>query len=270
MFQEKIISFFYLKIFVVVFFVLVLGSIIFRVVDEIVESSFRNNSFSVLIVSKDSKFISVSKSDKSSVFLALGDIRSYVKGKKPLEASFALGIPIDAMIVDPHPPQNLAEFASSKGQWRMIWGGESIVYKNLNRYDVIKMAGAINSSIKDNKTELRVNIFNQEEMKEKVSGKLADSEIINTPLTVEIDNATDVNGLGSDLALILSKRGYNIISVKTSTESDNSYIAYPDSPNEFVTTLHELTRFPIVKMKKSQAADVTIFLGDDLDAMLSP
>ena len=107
-------------------------------------------------------------------------------------------------------------------------------------------------------------------MKEKVDDKLVDSQIANTPLTLEIDNGTNINGLGGLLAIILAKRGYNVISVKTSTESDNSYIAYPEKPDNFVNSIQTLTRFPIIKMKKSQAADVTLFLGEVLDAMLSP
>lgn len=270
MFQEKIASFFYLKIFAIIFLIVIVGSIIFKVGEEVITSAFSNNSFSVLIVSKDSKFISINKSDKSAVFLALGDIRQFVKGKKPIEASFALGIPIDAMLVDDNPPVNLSDFASSKNQLRLIRGGEKIVYKNLNRYDIMKIAGAINASAKDNRTEIRVNLFNQNEMREKVDNRLVDSKIANIPLTLEIDNGTNINGLGSLLAIILSKRGYNVISVKTSTESDNSYIAYPEKPDDFVNSIRTLTRFPILKTRKSQAADVTLFLGEDLDAMLSP
>lgn len=270
MFQEKITSFFYLKIFFVIFVILVIGSIVFKVEQEVATSTFLNNSFAILIVSKDSKYISVNKKDKSAVFLALGDIRQFVKGKKPIESSFALGIPIDAMLIDNNPSANLVEFASAKSQWRLIWGGDKIAYKNLNRYDIVKIAGAINASSKDNRTEIRVNLFDQDEMKKMLGNNLIDSEIANRPLTIEIDNGTNINGLGNLLAIILAKKGYNVISVKTGTEPDNSYIAYPDTPDNFVNSLHTLTRFPIIKEKKSQASDVTIFLGGDLDAMLSP
>lgn len=269
MFQEKIAAFFYLKIFLLIFLILVIGSLIFKVVEEVVDSSFTNNSFSVLIVSKDSKYITVNKKDKSAVFLAVGDIRNFVKGKKPIEATFALGIPIDAMLIDNNPPVNLAEFSSSKNQWRLIVG-DRVVYKNLNRYDILKIAGAIKAAPQDNKTEVRVNLFNQEEMKEKVDGKLSDSTIVNTPLTIEIDNGTSINGLGNLFAIILARKGYNVISVKTANNSDNSYIAYPENPSDATKQLITLTRFPFLKTKKSQAADITIFLGDDLDAMLSP
>ncbi len=269
MFQEKIVSFFYLKIFLLLFVVLVLGSICYKFFDEIINSSFKNNSFSVLIVSKDSKFISVSKKDKTAVFLALGDMRQFVKGKKPIEATFALGIPIDSILIDNHSPVNLSDFSSSKNQWRLIVG-DKIVYKGLNRYDILKLSGAVNSSAKDNRTELRLNLFSQEDLKEKLDDKLTDSTIVNTPLTIEIDNGTDINGLGNLFAIILARRGYNVISVKTANSSDNSYIAYPGKADEFVQQLKTLTRFPLLQTKKSQAADVTIFLGDDLDAMLSP
>lgn len=269
MFQEKITSFFYLKVFALIFIVLVVGSIIFKVADEIINSSFRYNSYSLLIVSGDTKYISVDRQGKSATFLALGDIRSFVKGKKPIEASFALGIPINAIIVDNYPPQNLSDFSSAKKIWRLVWG-QGVAFKNINKFDLFKLSNAINTAIKDNRAEVRLNIFNQKEVKEKIGDKLSDSSVINVAYTVEIDNGTNINGLGNLMAGILSRRGYNVISVKTSTESGNSFIAYPDKKNAYVESLSALTQFPIVKEKKSQAADITIFLGDDLDAMLSP
>lgn len=269
MFQEKITSFFYLKVFLLIFIVLVAGSIIYRVVDEVVNSTYRYNSYSLLIVSKDTKYISVDKDGKSAVFLALGDIRSFVKGKKPIEASFALGIPVDAIITDNNPPQNLIGFSSTKNIWRMVVG-QGITFKNINRFDIFKLSSAVNTAVKDNRVEVRLNIFNQKEVKEKIANNLADSKVVNAAYTIEIDNGTNINGLGNLMAGILSKRGYNIISVRTSTQPDNSYIAYPEKKNEYVESLSSLTQFPIVKEKKSQAADITIFLGDDLDAMLSP
>lgn len=267
--NEKIVSFFYLKIFLLTALVLVVGSIIARIGYEFLDSQFRNNSFSLLIVSKDSKLISVDKSANSAVFLALGDIGRFVKGKKPIEASFALGIPIDAIIISSNPPQNLSDFTATGYQMRILFDVAKTSYKNLDRYDVLRLASAIRNSPKDNRTEMRVNLFDEHTMKESVGNLLQDSQLINMPLTIEIDNGTSVNGLGNDLALILGRRGFNVISVKTSNDKGNSYIAYPGNSNQYVNTLKGLTRFSLIDTKKSQAADITIFLGDDLDALLS-
>lgn len=267
--NEKIVSFFYLKIFFMIVMSLVIGSIIARIGYEILDSQFHDNSFSLLIVSKDSKFISVDKSSNSAVFLALGDIGKFVKGKKPIEASFALGIPVNAIIVSNATPQNLTQFTSTGYQMRLLFDVSKTSYKNLDRYDILKLASTIRNSPKDNRVEMRVNLFDEHAMKERVGNLLQDSQLINMPLTIEIDNGTTINGLGNDLALILARRGFNVISVKTSNENGNSYIAYAGATNAYVSTLKGLTKFPVLKMNKSQAADITIFLGDDLDALLS-
>jgi hypothetical protein len=270
MFQDRIASFFYLKIFILIVIALVLGSVVFRITSEIIGSTFKNNTFSLLIVSKDSKLIFVDKNGKSVMFLALGDIRPFVKGKSTLEASFALGIPINGMIIDNKSPVNISDFITSGNELRLIFSGDNLIFKNLNRYDIYKLANAIRRSLKDNNLEVRVNLFDQKEMKEKVGEGFKDSVINNMPYTIEINNGTNVNGLGSVLAVILAREGYNIIAVKSSNDKSNSFIAYPSDRNLFTNSLFGLTGFSQKKATVSQSADVTIFLGEDLDAMLSP
>jgi hypothetical protein len=267
--KENIISFFYLKIFFLFVVLLIIGAVIYKLSAEITGGSFKNNSFSILIVAKESKIIYVDKNDRRALFLAVGDIEKFVKGKNPLEASFALGVPINAILVDKNPPQNLQAFTDADNEMRLVFGQE-VVFKNLNRYDVHKFIGAIKAANKDNRQEIRIDLFDQKQMKEKLEEAFTDSAIRNQDITIQIDNGTTINGLGSILALILAKEGYNVIAVRTATSDVSSYIAYDDEINTYVQSLHGLTDFPIKKGKVSPAADVTIFLGDDVDAMLSP
>lgn len=269
MFQDKIVSFFYLKIFIAVVILLIVGSVIVRIGNEILQSSFRNNSFALLIVAKDSKIIFVDKASKSALFLAIGDMRSFVKGKGPIESSIALGIPINAMIFDDKPPVNLKEFASSSNVSRLVFGGDNLVFKNIDKYDIYKLANAVNGSLSDNTHEIRINIFNQDQMKEKVGDLFKDSVINNMEYTIEVENGTSIDGLGTEVAGILTRLGYNVIAVRTSTKNSNSFIAYPGKHDSYMDSLSGLLEFQIKKEKVSQSADVTVFLGDDLDSMLS-
>lgn len=267
--KENITSFFYLKIFILLVIVTIIGAVIYRVGSEITGASFKNNSFSVLIVSKDSKIIYVDKRSRSATFLAVGDVERFVKGKGPLEASFALGMPINAMIVDKNPPQNLASFTDSQNEMRLLFE-QNVVFKNLNRYDIHQFMNAIKSADKDRRLEVRLNLFDQDQVKEKIGDAFLDSAIRNQDMTIQIDNGTTINGLGGILAMILGKEGYNVIAVRTGQPDVFSYIAYDKEPNDYIKSLQALTGFPIKKMSVSPAADVTIFLGDDVDAMLSP
>ncbi len=269
MLPERIASFLYLKIFFLIVVLVVIGAVIFKLTSEVTGSSFRNNSFSLLIVSKESKLIYVDKEAKNVMFLALGDIERYVKGKNPLEASFALGIPINAILVDKNPPLNLGEFIDPGNEMRLIFG-QNVTFKGLNRYDIYRIANAIRGAGKDSRIELRVNLFDQDQVKEKVGDLFTDSTIRNQDISIQIDNGTTINGLGSILAVILGREGYNVIAVRTARPEISSYIAFDGEHNSYVDSLRGLTKFDIKKEKRSQAADVTIFLGDDIDAMLSP
>ena len=106
-------------------------------------------------------------------------------------------------------------------------------------------------------------------MKEKVGDLFRDSVINNMEYTIEVENGTSVDGLGTETAGILSRLGYNVIAVRTSELRSNSYIAYPDKPDIYINSLAGLTGFDVKKEKVSQSADIMVFLGDDLDSMLS-
>ena len=124
-------------------------------------------------------------------------------------------------------------------------------------------------SVTDNTHEIRLNIFNQDQMKEKVGDLFKDSIINNMDYTVEVDNATSIDGLGTEFAGILNRLGYNVIAVRTSTKSSNSFVAYSGKKDIYINSLIQFTGFEYRQEKVSQAADITVFLGDDLDSMLS-
>ncbi|MDO8270277.1 MAG: LytR C-terminal domain-containing protein [Candidatus Levybacteria bacterium] len=258
----------YLKFFFFIVFLFIVGAVILKIGSEIIQSKFRNNAFSVLYVAKDSKLIYVDKNTKEVLYLSLGDLRKYTKGKNYLGVSFALGLPINAMILDNKPPANISEFITSQNEWRLIFDG-NVTLKNMNRYDIHKVIDAMRSALKDNRTEERVDIFSKEDMK-KIEEHFVDSAINNVQYTIEIENGTSINGLGNQLATILGKEGFNVIAVRTARAEIASYVAYPEEENIYVNSLIGLTGFDYKKEKISPAADITIFLGDDLEAMLSP
>lgn len=267
MLQEKSQTYKYLWIFFVIVILLIIFAVIFRIIKEIQESAFTNNSFSVLIVSKDSKLIYVDKAQGKVLFLALGDVERFVKGKNTLEATFSLGIPINGIIYDENPPVNIDHFVSTKNEIRLLFDGK-VEYKNMNKLDVVKLIGALKDSNKDNKKEVRVNIFEEKAIKD-LEEDFVDSVIRNSGLTIEIDNGTSINGLGNLLALILSKQGYNVVAVRTAQPNITSFIAFNEEESVTTNSLLDLTGFSFRKEKVSKAADITIYLGEDVDAMLS-
>lgn len=269
MFQDRIVGFFYLKIFLLIVLLLIIGSVVFKIIAEVHDSKFTTNTFSVLMVAADSKLVFVDKTTKRANFYAIGDIRKIVRGKDQLGASLALGVPVDAMIIDKKFPSNIAELSTSETQWRLIFDSQPF-FKNMDRYDVYKFVSAVKDSIKDNRVEKRINLFDDKKRKELLKDQFKDSVINNMSYTIEINNGTKINGLGGDLAYILGQQGFNVIAVRSVNESASSYVAFPGAKDMYIDTLINLTGFEFKHEQISQTADVTIFLGDDLEAMLSP
>lgn len=77
--KENPASISYIKIFLVLLVILIIASFSFRFYSLITSSSFRNNSFSILYISKDVKLISVNDDEKSVVFLSIGDVENIIK-----------------------------------------------------------------------------------------------------------------------------------------------------------------------------------------------
>lgn len=266
--QERLVSFLYLKIFLTIFTLIILGSVAAKVIYEVVSSSFTTNSFSVLYIAKDSKIIYIDQKARRSVFIAIGDIKDKIKGKDTLSSGIILGIPIHGVIIDNNPPANTSEFSSFSNMSSIAFGNRAAL-KDMNRFDVYKFAAALRSIPEDNRVEKRVNILTSEGVKN-VSEDFSDTVILNDSKTVEIQNGTSINGLGSDLAYIFSLQGFNVISVKTAESETTSHIAYPGEEDVFTSSVKILTGFDLEKKRLSQAADVTVFLGDDIEAMLLP
>lgn len=268
MFQDKVPGFYYLAIFIIMVILSVIGVSVYRLVNEFQTSTFKNNSYSLLIVSDDSKLIYIDKEEKSVLFLALGDISKFVKGKNTLEVTFALGIPVNGIIYDKNPPQNLDAFVNSGNEFRLVFGNDTQL-KSINRYDLYKLIAAVKSSIKERREEIRIDLFDQESMK-KIDKYFVDSAVRNSSQTIEIDNGTKINGLGNLLALILTKQGYNVIAVRNAKAKSFSYISSREEKSKVVDSLVDLTSFERKNEKASPASDITIFLGDDVESMLTP
>lgn len=266
--KDSYVTFFYLKIFLIICGLLLVGSLVAKVIYEVASSRFSTNSFSVLVVSKNSKLIFVDKAAKEALYISIGDIRPLVKGKNNLGASLALGVPVNGMIVDESSDKNLSEFASFKNTLQMVFASE-VLLKNMNRFDAYKVITAINSTPHDNRVEERVDLTKKEDV-EKIERHLIDSFINKSTYTIQIDNGTKINGLGGEVAKVLTKQGYNVVAVRNAQPSLTSYISYNGKRDAYINSLLGLTGFEFREEKRSPEADITIFLGDDLEAMLLP
>lgn len=270
--KESTISFLYLKIFFLVVISIIVLSVFYRLGSVVFNSSFKNNSFSILYISKESKIISVDKKMGTVSYLSVGNIKNLVKGKSPFAASIVLGVPINGIMYDTDNNLNpdFKGFISLKNELRLLFGFGT-VFKNMNEYDIYKVMSIARMAVKDNTRVLEVNLQNEKSVKENITDNFKDSSIQDARYTVEIANGTKINGLANSVAAVLTHLGYNVVFLHTvkGYYNDNSYVGFEFSKNSFVDSLLNFTAFSEKKKTLSSSADVTIYLGSDLEAQFN-
>lgn len=268
--KENPASISYIKIFLVLLVILIIASFSFRFYSLITSSSFRNNSFSILYISKDVKLISVNDDEKSVVFLSIGDVENIIKGKSTFVASVALGVPINGIIYDAdiEKSPDLSDFVNFGNELRLITN-TNIKYQNLNKFDLHKVFSIARDADKDNITKLKVDLIKGDfsELEE----VFIDKTVRDSQHTIEVINGTQINGLAGSVASMLMKRGYNVIFLNTlpADYGDSSYIGYEFERDFFIDSVSKLTKFEENNKTVSKTADVTIYLGADLESQFN-
>ena len=270
--KEPNASFFYLKIFFLAVFAVIVFSVLYRLGSVVINSSFKNNAFSILYISKESKIISVDKKRGTVSYLSVGNVKNLVKGRSPFAASVVLGVPINGIMYDTDHNLNpdFKEFTSLKNELRLLFSFGT-VFKNMNEYDVYKVMSIARMAGKDNKRVLKVNLRNEKSVKENITDNFKDSSILDSRLTVEIVNGTNINGLANSVAAVLTHLGYNVVFLHTvkGFYNDSSYVSFEIDKNSYVSSLIDFTAFSEKKKTLSSSADVTIYLGSDLESQFN-
>jgi len=94
------------------------------------------------------------------------------------------------------------------------------------------------------------------------SNLLTDNEISNENVTIQVINATDIPGLGGNVAQILSLMGANIVEVSTALNAqDNSKIQYYGGQTYTLQKIAGLLGFPVSKLSTQPIANIVITLG---------
>lgn len=267
-------SFSYLKFFFLLIAVIFFGAIIFNVVWEIKSKEFVGNTFRILYLGQDPYIAQADKKEKAIFFAKIQNYEDDLRGKNRLEASIMLGVPIDAMIIPKRKLDNeydLEKFFSMGSQWRFLTATNSYFYKNLNKYDIFEFYSVSRSAPRENRKEEGIDFSNSgKAIRVEMSEPFKDKAIAESGLTIEVINGTDINGLGERVSRMLSNGGYDVVSVSSeSKESDSYIISRIEKKGEFTDRLVRLFGVPLREESGQKAADVSIYLGKDIENYLS-
>ena len=262
----------YLKIFVVVFVVLVIASLAFKFIKMITDSRLKLSTYTVLIVNSDAYLMQVKNSTHEESILKISRYGQTAKSQSRLSNSIAFGIPIDGEIFDEAnvfngDPQALFNFSNLIS---VFLGGRSLKFTNMNEVDFAKIYTNIGSVTQKNSDSQTLPDFNDAYIKNKdktnnlVYQMFKSQDILNDITSVEIINATEVDGAGAKVAQMLKNAGYNVLAVSSSDKPDKSKIVIRVDNPLLEKRFKLLFNMPIEKMKEQHIADVTIVLGRDL------
>lgn len=243
-----------LAIFFIAFIIgAILLSFFIKVFFLIKTSKFDNgNIFSVYVTNKnENKLISFQKNSNSISVLEIDgrveDIHRQVQ------------VSIEAIYYDPdiRLDKSVSEIISD-----MLFGISSSK-NNLNIIDALRIfsiSKTINSS--DIKTEI-ISINSSDAENDKIiQALLADLNIEEEGLSIEIINMSQEQGVGSRYARLISNMGGNVILVSNGQDKIKSGI-YTQKDSYTAGRIGKILGFPLIKEKVSRIADMAIVIGDN-------
>ena len=210
------------------------------------------NSFSLLVKEREqNQIINFSPKNSSISILTVSGYNNQNLGKVfeiPIDGSFDLQEKVNSKNLSAVLSKNIFNFKTQK---------------NLNFMDFLRLFLFTNT--------VKQNSINEEMITKDVSAQtlisltsslFVDQEILDEKQNIEIINATDIYGLGSRLASLVTNVGGNVILVTTGDIENNSEIQYINETYT-VKRLFQILNFKLVKTEKKSIPDVIIVIGKD-------
>ncbi|OGH06807.1 MAG: hypothetical protein A2171_00040 [Candidatus Levybacteria bacterium RBG_13_35_9] len=237
-----------------VFFIVII-SFVFKVFWVVKESKFDgSNKFNIAVYdSRGAGLISFSPKEKSISILKLED-KNYNNPASELQ------IPIDGYQTFTNKEFNYSNISSN------LFTGMFLAQsrKGMTFLDVLRLA-MYSRTVSSNSTYERklLKQYSQTERSAILSLTFRDPSILTEGKSVEVVNATEVSGLGSRLASLVTNMGGNVVLVSSSENKKNSEIVFFEDEGYTVKKFSDYLGFPKRKSKNRGVADVIIIIGQD-------
>lgn len=220
-------------------------------------STFNSSSYSVLVKAKQPFVLILNKPAEALSIIYLKPL------SKNLQTSVYYGVPIDGVVEHANDvsPDKFLSFNNFIMQFLMPF-----TYQNMNSIDMLKFLNASFGLSHGQRKTYRLHLLKNGE----VSGLsqsdlldiLKDPDIINEAISIEVVNATSVDGLAGEVALLIKNTGGNVVSV-TSQNSEGTSSISTNSDSITVERFSHLLQIPVLRSRGSATADIVIVLGED-------
>lgn len=256
---------FYLSIFLLLFSIALIISLVLRGVQLYKDSHFTGDSIMMLVVlSSDSYILRLDTDTQELSLLRIYDTE--IDAKNLTVASIRTGVPLQGAMVLGESESDIDNITSTGGMIRLLMSN-NISLIQLNEFDALKFAYAAQRIPPEQKTlkEIRNYIYDRSiisQIDHELYELFRDSKVINERVTIEVVNASDTSGTATAVAQMLENGGYTVVAIR-SGDTQASQLQMNDK--ETVTAQHimKVFAFPVENLGKNAVADIRVIIGDD-------
>lgn len=254
-------SYVYLKIFLIIFSLLTVGTVITRSYHLFRNKTYDERFYSVALIGEsDTEIVTMTRNNtKTNVSkLHIQNTEKSLQGKTLFEKSIILGIPLSAS-VDSEMSSN--ELFSLPNTLAHLFGKREVASQRIGDIDYFYLYLATKNVSEKEIVEKKV-LFND------IVEKLVDpvelyelfrsDEIVNQKLSISVINSSGVSGAARRVADMLEMSGYYVISVE-SAELEESTRVEKSNDDQFLFT-YLFTAEPKV-VEKDRLEDIKIIIG---------
>lgn len=250
-------------------FAAVLISLSVRVIILIKNSSFTGNSFTLLLFSDKQYVIGVEKVNKGLSVISLEKLPKPLSHTDAVRDGIIVGIPIDGILITKNsaPIQDVKkDFFSNKNVFSLITNPFQSTAVSFNSVDLVKMYLIARAAPGSNVSFKKItNVDYDKRTEQDVFNLFKDEALVNEKTSVEIVNATTINGLGARTAKMLEHIGMHVVSIISSDkEEKHTKIIFRGRETETLKRLRGIFKVTPVYKDETYISDITVVLGKDI------
>lgn len=255
-------SFLYLGYFLVIVFLCILVAFSLRMIFLYKKSTFNTSSYVLLVRNKSPYIVSYNKMLDKISYINLEGFKDGNKIKQSLLYSF----PLDGELQTPADinPENFSTFLSLTSfllsQFNSSFTGLTILdVSNL----IISSQSVPRTAIALKQVKITKDGTVEGMSPDEIYDAFKDLDIIDEALSIEVINATDVEGLAGNVSQVLKNTGCNVITITSADSKDKSEIIATHKSKTIERLSHILgIQYSIVKNLRS-SADIRVVIGED-------
>lgn len=251
----------YIKVFLIVVAIAAIVSLSYRTFLMFKNSSFKYDTFNLLVISDHAYLAHIDRSEEKVVVLKFMSLPSNFPKQNKISQSLTIGAPVDGVIsVGKNSGLDLdANFMNRAMTTRLLTNIARYRFEGVNDLDIVKIFLVVNHAQSGSRKALIVDKPSDTALERY---DLSDKQIFNQKISIQVTNSTEIDGLGSKVSTMLKNAGYNVVSTNNGTDKV-SIIKSGDLNGESVRRLKEIFNTAVTPANNNSIADVVVVLGKD-------